>query len=163
MQNLSQEEYPTEEDRIWWGEVFFVRWADGRPLRLPRATGMRVMGDERILGSSDFVETVLRKANEEYEQRSRFRSRGVSLEKIIDAVAGYFEINSDEIKSQGRRRTVARSRAVISIVAIEQIGFSGADVARALNITPSAVSKLVLRARNDPALKDGINNVLNLL
>jgi predicted XRE-type DNA-binding protein len=56
----------------------------------------------------------------------------------------------------------ARSRAVISIVAIEQMGFSGADVARVLNITPSAVSKLVLRARNDPALKDRINNVLKI-
>jgi predicted transcriptional regulator len=51
---------------------------------------------------------------------------------------------------------------VISIVAIEQMGFSGADVARVLNITPSAVSKLVLRARNEPALKGGINDVLNL-
>ena len=72
-------------------------------------------------------------------------------------------ILSGEIKNQSRRRAVARSRAVISIVAIEQMGFSGADVARALNITPSAVSKLVLRARNDPALKNGINDVLNLL
>ena len=77
--------------------------------------------------------------------------------------SGHFEIKSDEIKSQSRRRAVARSRAVISHVAIEQMGFSGADVARVLNITPSAVSKLVLRARNDPALKAGIDNVLNLL
>ena len=116
-----------------------------------------------LLNSKSLVETVLKNANEEYEQRSRFRSKKLSLEKIIDAVAGYFEITSDEIKSQSRRRAVARSRAVISIVAIEQMGFSGADVARVLNITPSAVSKLVLRARNDPALKDRINNVLNLL
>ena len=68
----------------------------------------------------------------------------------------------DEIKSQSRRRAVARSRTVNRIVAIEQMGFNGADVARVLNITPSAVSKLVWRARNDPALKDGINDVLNL-
>ena len=131
-------------------------------LKAIRATGMRVMGDERILGSSDFVETVLKNANEEYEQRSRFRSKKLSLEKIIDTVSGYFEITSDEIKSQSRRRAVARSRAVISIVAIEQMGFSGADVARALNLTPSAISKLILRARNDPVLKDGVNDVLNL-
>jgi predicted transcriptional regulator len=41
------------------------------------------------------------------------------------------------------------------------MGFSGADVARALNVTSSAVSKLVLRARNEPVLKEGINDVLN--
>ena len=58
---------------------------------------------------------------------------------------------------------VACSRAVISIVAVDQVGLNGADVVRVLNITPSAVSKLVLRARSDPALKNGINDVLNLL
>jgi len=132
-------------------------------LKAIRATGMRVMGDERILGSSNFVETVLKSANEEYEMRARFRSRGLSLEKVIDAVAGYFEIKKDEIKSQSRRRAVALARAVISIVAIEKMGFSGADVARTLHLTPSAVSKLVFRARNDPALKNVVNDVLNLL
>jgi len=131
-------------------------------LKAIRATGMRVMGDERILGSSDFVETVLKSANEEYEMRARFRSRGLSLEKVIDAVAGYFEIKKDEIKSQSRRRAVALARAAISIVAIEKMGFSGADVARTLHLTPSAVSKLVFRARNDPALKNVVNDVLNL-
>jgi hypothetical protein len=31
-------------------------------------------------------------AHEEYERRSRFRLRGLSLEKIIDTVSVYFEI-----------------------------------------------------------------------
>ena len=132
-------------------------------LKAIRATGMRVMGDERILGSSDFVENVLKSANEEYERRARFRLKGLSLEKIIDAVSGYFEIKKEETKSQSRRRAVARTRAIISIVAIDQMGFSGADVARTLNLTPSAVSKLVFRARNDPALKNDVNDVLNML
>lgn len=131
-------------------------------LRAVRAAGMRVMGDERILGSSDFVESVLKKANEEYEKRTRAGSRGLSLEKIIDAASEYFEINRDEIKSASRRRKIARARAVISIAAIDQAGFTGADVARAFNLTPSAISKLVLRARNDPALKTLANNVLEL-
>ena len=96
--------------------------------------------------------------------------RGVEHRSIFDDAQDYLNflersgnILKDEIKSQSRRRAVAHSRAVISIVTIEQMGFSGADVARVLNITPSAVSKLVWRTRNDPALKDGINNVLNLL
>ena len=91
------------------------------------------------------------------ERRSIFVD-GQDYKHLIDRLGN---ILSGEIKSQSRRRAVARSRAVISIVAIEQIGFSGADVARALIITPSAVSKLVLRARDDPALKGGIKDVLN--
>ncbi|MFZ0611265.1 MAG: hypothetical protein WAM73_03420 [Desulfobacterales bacterium] len=72
-------------------------------------------------------------------------------------------ILTDEIKSQSWRRAVAHSRALISIVAIEQMGFSGVDVAKTLNITPSAVNKLVLRARNDPAIKDEIKVVLKFV
>jgi REP element-mobilizing transposase RayT len=131
-------------------------------LRAVRAAGMRVMGDERILGSSEFVESVLKNANEAYEKRMRFRSKGIRIEKIIDAASEYFEIKGDEIKSPSRRRKIARARAVISMAAIDQAGFTGADVARALNLTPSAISKLVLRVRNDPALKAVVNDVLNL-
>ena len=131
-------------------------------LRAIRAAGMRVMGDERILGSSDFVESVLKNANEEYEKRTRFRSRGLRLEKIIDAASEYFEIKREEIKSPSRRRKISRARAIICMAAIDQAGFNGADVARALNLTPSAISKLVLRVRNDPALKAVVNDVLDL-
>jgi len=47
-------------------------------------------------------------------------------------------------------------------VVIDQVGFSGADVSRALNLTPAAIDKLILRARNDPAQKDGVNDKLYL-
>jgi len=56
-----------------------------------------------------------------------------------------------------------RSRAVISVVAMEQMGLSGADVARTLSLTTSAVSKLVFRARNAPALINDVNAVLHRL
>ena len=74
----------------------------------------------------------------------------------------HFEIERDEIRSPSRGRAVACTWAVISSVAIDQMGFSGADVARALDLTPSTVSKPVLRVRNDPALKKEVNKVLNL-
>ena len=48
-------------------------------------------------------------------------------------------------------------------MAIDYMGFSDVDVAGTLNLTPSAVSKLVFRARNDPALKNDVNDVLNML
>jgi REP element-mobilizing transposase RayT len=132
-------------------------------LKAIRAAGMGVMGDERILGSSDFVETVLKKANEHYERRAQFRAKGLDLEVIIDAVSGYFGVKRDEIMGQSRPREVVRSRAVISIVAMDKMGFSGAEVARALNLTPSAVSKLIGRARSAPDLMNDVNGVLNRL
>jgi hypothetical protein len=79
--------------------------------------------------------------------------------KLSRAVGQYF---NDEIKRQVRRRVVSRSRAVISIVAIDQVGFSCGHVTMALNLNRSAISKLVLRARNDQTLKNGVKDGLNL-
>jgi len=39
-------------------------------LNAVRSVGLRIMGDERILGSGDFVENVLKQANEEYEKKT---------------------------------------------------------------------------------------------
>lgn len=52
------------------------------PIKAIRATGMHVMRDERIFESSDFVESVLKRADEAYEKATLIRAKGVNLEKI---------------------------------------------------------------------------------
>ena len=39
-----------------------------------KAEGKRIKGDERILGSSDFVDGVLKKANEVYERKTLIKN-----------------------------------------------------------------------------------------
>jgi hypothetical protein len=82
---------------------------------------------------------------------------------IMGRIDQHWQDTVYEIKSPSRRRTVAVARAVVSIVAIDNMGISGADVAKWLNLTPSAVSILVSRARRDPDLKKDFCNILNLL
>ena len=60
------------------------------PGKLCYYSGMRIMGDERILGGNNFVESVLDKANEEHEKRTIATAKGFSLEKILDIVALIF-------------------------------------------------------------------------
>jgi hypothetical protein len=45
------------------------------------------------------------------------------------------------------QRTVALARSIICCVAVDQLMLSGTFVANRLNLTPSAVSKLVSRGR----------------
>jgi chromosomal replication initiation ATPase DnaA len=97
-------------------------------LKAIRNSGMRIMGDERILGGSDFVESVLEKANEEYEKRTIATAKGFSLEKILDIVAGYFDLDSNIWALPGRRRRVARARSIFCVLAIDLFGYSGAEV-----------------------------------
>ena len=51
---------------------------------------LKQTGDERLLGSSDFVERVLRQSEEQLEEKYRLPSRGVSLQSLLDAYLALF-------------------------------------------------------------------------
>jgi len=107
-------------------------------------------GDERILGNGDFVQSVLKQAQEQYEKKTLARVKGLKLESIIERVAKKLGLDPADTRSAGRQRMLARARALIGALAIEYLGISGRELARRLNMSPSAVSKLVQRGRKDP-------------
>jgi hypothetical protein len=78
-------------------------------LKSQRSTGMRIMGDERILGSSDFVERVLRRVNEDYEQRTLLMAKGPDLNTLIRRIADYFEIDPESIRTAGKQPIISRA------------------------------------------------------
>jgi len=114
-----------------------------------RNSGMGIMGDERILGSGDFVKSVLKQAQEQYEKKTLARVKGLKLETMIERVAEKLGLVPADVGSAGRQRRFARARAVICALAIEYLGISGRQVSRQLNLSPSAVSKLLQRGRKD--------------
>ncbi|MDJ0817179.1 MAG: transposase [Desulfobacterales bacterium] len=130
-------------------------------LKALQSAGIWVMGDERILGSSDFVETVLRRAEEQYEKRTLAQAHGMDLEQLIIAVADHMEIDPILICSSSRQRAVAKARAIICWVAADRLNISGAEVARKLELSPSAVSKLVSRGRNENLASEVVDRILD--
>ena len=102
-------------------------------------------GDERILGESDFVETVLKKQNERMEQRYRLQVLGYNFDKTVDRVAKLFEIKPQELLSTVRERLRAKARSVLCFWAISELGLTGSDVARRLNMSDSGVSRAAAR------------------
>ena len=56
-------------------------WAE---LKEFRDLGIRIKGDERLLGSSDFVEKVLKQADEQLEEKYRLRVSAISLQGLMD-------------------------------------------------------------------------------
>ena len=69
------------------------------------------------------------------------------LDHLIGIVAARLDLEVDLILSSSRQRTVALARSIICCLAVDQLLLSGTDVAGRLNLTPSAVSKLVSRGR----------------
>jgi hypothetical protein len=52
-------------------------------------------GDERILGQGDFVETVLKAAQENLDRKSMIRALGYDFEWLVDRVTGLFGLAAD--------------------------------------------------------------------
>jgi putative transposase len=115
--------------------------------------------DERILGSSAFVDFVLRQANENHEKRFDAEMQGIDLERLITNVCDHLGLDPAVLMSPTKQFCVVRARGIICHIAFDNLRFTGVDISRRLKVTPAAVSKLSIRGRIDP-LVDEIKKIL---
>ncbi len=132
-----------------------IRSAGGwRAIRAAYEAGIQLTSDERILGSSSFVEKTLASAGEDYDRRMMLKACGIDLEVVIDVVCAHLGFDPAELSSPSRRQQICQARALISYLAVRELMISGADVARRMNIDRSSVSRAVGRVPADPVLKN---------
>lgn len=102
-----------------------------------RRKGMGVASDDRILGSSEFVENLLAEADERETLRLAPRARDLGeLAKEITEGEG---LMASDLRSGSRRRKVSNVRRLYCQLAVGKMGYPGAGVARFLGVTTSAV------------------------
>jgi len=104
---------------------------------LGRKKDERELSDERILGSGDFVANVMKDANEVLDQIAKF---DISLVELISRVCAKFGISVKDLVSKSRNRQLSQARGVICYLAVDELGYSGDDVARRLRISGRGVS-----------------------
>lgn len=105
--------------------------------------GIHLKGDERILGSSDFVESVLERQDERFERRYQLQAQGYDFDKVVDRVAKLFKMRSDELLSPGKQPQRVRARSLVCYWAVKELGINGTAVASLLGIIQSSVSRAV--------------------
>ena len=128
-------EQGTREDLQGGG---LVRSAGGETAGLlGRKAEEREKGDARILGSGDFVSNILKDANDSMEDKVQQR---VSLDDLISRVCSSFELTLDELLSKRRKREISRARAVLCYLAVDEMDYSGEELARILAISGRGVS-----------------------
>lgn len=111
-----------------------------------RQKGMgRIKGDQRILGDSDFVQSVLNIANETMERKTALMRSGITQKDIARRVACIFEIEPGEIFIKDRRKRLSEARGVFCYWSVRELGISLSNLARDLSITISGVSVAVKR------------------
>ncbi len=104
--------------------------------------GGRGKGDARILGSGDFVNEALRQAGEEWEKSYRAK---MPLEELIKTVASHLNVRETYITSASRKKDVSEARGLICCLAVNDFGYSTAEVGRALGVRRVSAGQCVVR------------------
>jgi REP element-mobilizing transposase RayT len=105
----------------------------------------RVKGDERILGDSDFVEAVLKEADEQLTRRYHLEAEGIDLDQVARRVAQVMNIEPYLMWERSRRPVVVAARDLLCYWASKELLMSATDLAKKLNLTQPAVSIAVRR------------------
>jgi len=109
-----------------------------------RRVGSKVFSDERILGSSEFVENVIADAEQKAKKTLRLTLKIADLPSLARKVSEGQGVDERELRSGSRKREVVKSRRIFCQIAVKKMGYSGADVARFLGINTSAVNRLAV-------------------
>jgi putative transposase len=114
----------------------------------------RIKSDQRILGESDFVRDVLSESEAQFNRKYKLKSQGYNFEKVVEKVCDIFQMEKGFITGRGKQRDRVRARDLLCYWAVCELGISMVDVARHLDITPSAVSYSVQRGEKSAKEED---------
>ena len=118
-----------------------------------RRKGMQSAYDDRILGSSDFVSGLLREAEAKEKETLRLSLKVTDLDSLAKEILKREGVKETELRSGSRRAEVVRARRIFCQLAVKKIRYYGAEVARYLGMTTSAVNRSA-NSKELPEIKD---------
>ena len=99
--------------------------------------------DSRILGDSDFVQEIKTDLDGMTKKSQRISGQRIDLGELCKRVCKKREVSLSELLSGSRRRELVNARRIISWLAVHELGYSGAEVARHLGVTTSCVTRFL--------------------
>ena len=109
-------------------------------------------GDERILGDSDFVEEVLRAAEERMDNKNVYRQMGRDLDWLALMVANLLNVDVAELWHGGKKSLTVQARSLVCYWATQELGMTATSLGKRLKISQpqpvvrySAVSSWLLK------------------
>ena len=109
-----------------------------------RRTGEKMLGDIRVLGSSEFVADILKKA-EAKDRRTHKMARLMTPSQVIERAAKVAGIMASAMRGRSRHADRVLAKDLTCKWLVEDLGMQGAAVAKLLDISKSAVSRAVVR------------------
>ena len=103
--------------------------------------------DERILGSSDFVESVLKTDVKQNKLRVLGPEEKWKLFfKVTEGLCRDFQVSDAELFGRSKRRPVTAVRQLLSYAGSRQLGLSAAEISRVMNVSGQAILKSAAKA-----------------
>ena len=97
----------------------------------------------------------LRQAGEEWEKSYRTK---MALKELIRTVASHLNVRETSIMSASRKKDVSEARGIICCLAVNDFGYSIAEVGRALGVRRVSAGQCVVRGEKildkNPNLRD---------
>lgn len=123
-----------------------------------RSRGEKQRSDQRILGDNEFVQNVISGLDDLIKKNLRLSRQRIDIAALAKRVCKKYNISLGECRSGSRRRDAVEARCSISWIAVRELGYSGADVARYLGVANSCVTRFVASGRM-PDIDDLIKNL----
>jgi putative transposase len=93
------------------------------PARDALKGGVHIMSDERILGDSEFVDSVISQSGERYERRHLLKQQGYDLDRVAQRVSEVLGIKPEEVFSKGRQGWKVTERSSFWFLSGKGIGY----------------------------------------
>jgi putative transposase len=117
-----------------------------------RERGERPEHDSRILGQGEFVEKMMREADERLARQIRRGKGKGSVDAVIKRMCHEEGVIEQELRSGGQRRKISEVRGKIACYLSREMGMSMAEIARNLGVGTSAVAMAI--KKGESSLRD---------
>jgi len=108
-----------------------------------RKQGAKALGDDRILGSSDFVLSILDEAEEHVRNQMPMVEIMQHVHKDIQHACDQYGITVSQFQSGGRIKPLPALRKELALKFVNEYGLSLAETARQFGVTTSGVYQLL--------------------
>ncbi len=105
----------------------------------------RLKGDERILGDSDFVNSVLKTCQESLDRRYMLQEKGHTLKSLSEKIAALFNLESNQLFTTTKSPKIVRARSLMCYYAVRELGLTATSLAKQIGLKQPAISISVSR------------------
>jgi len=111
-----------------------------------RRSGERELSDDRILGSGEFIERIIKEAEARIKFQLPVSEKDQKIDECISKICKNEKVSIDELTGGSRRKEVSGVRNRVAIELVKGHGVALAEVARRVGVSTSAISKIMKRA-----------------